>query len=74
MVGQLLLQPGAHDVARPYLPGVDLGESLLNFADEPVVVVDGSLDGFANQHVPSAKGSHSLCTASSRRNGAAPEG
>lgn len=29
-------------------PG-DLGGALLDFADEPVVVVDGSLDGFANQ-------------------------
>ena len=51
MVGQLLLEPGADGVARQYLPGVDLGEALLDFADEPVVVVDGSLDGFADQHV-----------------------
>ena len=51
MVGQLLLQAGADGVVRQYLPGVDLGESLLDFADEPVVVVDGSLDGFADQHV-----------------------
>ena len=51
MVGQLLLEPGADGVARQYLPRVDLGEALLDFADEPVVVVDGSLDGFADQHV-----------------------
>ena len=50
MFGQLLLQAGADGVVRQYLPGVDLGESLLDFADEPVVVVDGSLDGFADQH------------------------
>jgi hypothetical protein len=50
MFGELLLQPCADSVMRQYLPGVDLGEPLLDFADEPVVVVDGSLDGFADQH------------------------
>lgn len=58
MFGQLLLQAGADGVVRQYLPGVDLGEALLDFADEPVVVVDGSLDGFADQqlgrHAPAA--------------------
>jgi hypothetical protein len=36
---------------RQYLPGVDLGESLLDFVDEPVVIVDGSFDGFAAQYL-----------------------
>ena len=49
MFGQLLLQAGADGVVRQYLPRVDLGESLLDFPDEPVIVVDGSLDGFADQ-------------------------
>lgn len=49
MFGQLLLQAGADGVARQYLLGIDLSESLLDFADEAVVGVDGSLDGFADQ-------------------------
>lgn len=51
MFGQLLLQKCADGIVRQYLPGVDLGEPLLDFTDEPVVVVDGSLDGFADQYV-----------------------
>jgi hypothetical protein len=34
MFDRLLLQAGADGLLRPYLPGVDLGESLLDFADE----------------------------------------
>jgi len=34
MFGQLLLQAGADGVVRQYMPLVDLGESLLDFADD----------------------------------------
>ena len=40
MLGQLLLQPGADGVVRQYLPGVDLGEPFLDFADEPQVLAN----------------------------------
>jgi hypothetical protein len=43
MFGQPLLQPGSDRVVRQDLPRVNLGESPLDFADEPVVVVDGPL-------------------------------
>ena len=49
MFGQLLLQADSDRFVGQHLPGVDLGESLLDFSDEPVVVVDGSLDGLADQ-------------------------
>lgn len=51
MLRELLLQAGADGVVRQHLPGVDLNEPLLDFADEPVVVVDGSLDCFADQYL-----------------------
>ena len=41
--GQPLLQAGTDSLMRQDLPGVDLAESLLDFAHEPVVVVDSSL-------------------------------
>jgi hypothetical protein len=43
---QLLVDASPHRFVRQHLAGLDLRESLLDFADEPVVVVDSSLDGF----------------------------
>jgi hypothetical protein len=51
--------------------GVDLSESLLDFAAEPVVVVDGSLDGFA-AHGDSRTRANSRCRRSSNTPGAIP--
>jgi hypothetical protein len=51
LLGHLLIQAATDGVVRQYLRGVDLGESLLDLADEPVVIVHGSFDGFADQHL-----------------------
>ena len=51
MVGEFLLEPDTDFLVGQDLSSANLGEALLDFADEPVVVVNGSLDGFPYQKV-----------------------
>ena len=49
MFGEFLLDPGTDFLVGQDLSSVNLGEALFDFADEPVVVINGSLDGFPDQ-------------------------
>ena len=44
---QLLFKAGCDGIVREHLAAVDLLEAPFDFADEPVVIVNGPLDGFS---------------------------
>jgi hypothetical protein len=59
MLGQPLIQAGANGLVRHYLPGVDLGEPLPDFADKAGVLAGRGVNRMQVSGVPVQRGGES---------------